>query len=821
MTRAPLRNSLALALTLTAALAVLVQSAASAGAQTFGGLGRIGEVSIKGGSEKGHLEIGETDAFVLEEGTGDFYVADRVEIENKKGEEEELTRIQKFNGKGEALAEKLINPPNAHELELRAITLNAEKHMLYVLVEGVREGTKYDNEKDAAVEILSFSTQGEELKEEKPLVEKNTLAPYSDKAKASLIEPAAIAVAVDPATHEHEILISAQQDEDTEANAQLRAVIQPVLENGTLGPRYVDSNNCLDSGEHAPGEPACEELQGEHPVSLVATQGGRALVEMQQEQLWEIPMPASGSKEVPVIPRRRFVLPSTAPAEDEVVKGFSGEEEQSDTIAYAPAGAEEGYIYAGVELSPSREAFTSGVMRLKASEHASELTIGEMGWTGGAGATSKQPRCEVPISNSMPLEVAGSAEQVDVFTGIESEEPQSGRIVSEPVIEQFGSAPGAEACGHVEVTTPTIKIGNGENLTEVKAGPEAKATLSSKVEGADALATSWKIVRRVGGKVESEETLSSSEYLGKEAVVSYTFALPGEYEITETVTTDNLATPTRQVVRNVKAVLQPITFKIEPVSALPAEGLATGTAIKLRAKLADPNESGPHLPHLQLTWRFGDGATVGPLEVEGSEGAYTAEVEHAFTSTCGGACSVTLEAKDTRGAEGHGELKLSMYTPPPTTTTTTTTTTPTTTKGNGGVLPEQVVHNPEAKIAGSTSLSVRADGAVALEVSCPAKESECAGTVTLQTVVAQSAKKHGKPKKVTVTLARGSFVVTGGASKVLTLHLSAQGRALLAHSRTLHASAVLVAHDSANVTRRTTAGVTLRLAVTKGAKKKR
>ncbi len=806
MTKAPLRNGLALALTLTAALAMLGLSAASAGALTFGGLGRIGEVSIKGGSEKGHLVLGETDAFVLEEATGDFYVADRVE-EPKK--EEELTRIQKFNGEGKVLAETLIDLPNAHELELRALALDPEKQTLYVLVDGVREGTKFDKEKDAAEAILSFSTvvHNEELEELKPLVEKKTLEPYSDKPKLSLIEPGAIAV--DPKTHE--ILISAQQDEDTsEVKRELRAVIQPVLENGTLGPRYVDSVNCLDGGSTVPVEPACEELQGEHPVSLVATQGGRALVEMQQEQLWEIPMPTSGAKEVPVIPIRRFVLPSVAPTEDEVVKGFSGEEEESDTIAYAPTGAEEGYIYTGVELSPSKEAFTSGVMLLKASEHAGELTVSEVGWTGGAGATSRQPKCEVPVSNEMPLELAGSAEQVDVFTGIESEE--NGLIVSEPVIEKFGATAGAEACGQVEVTAPTIKIGNSENVQEVKAGTEAKATLSSKVEGADALAASWKIVRRVGAKIEAEETLASPEYLGKEAAVKYTFALPGEYEIVEAVTTDNLAIATKQVVRKVKAVLPAITFKIEPASSLPPEGLSVGTEIKLQAKLADSSEAEPHL---QLTWRFGDGTTVGPQAVVGKEGKYTAVVEHAFTSTCGGVCTVTLEAKDQAGAEGHGELKLFMYTPPspPIQEPPPTTTTP----GNGGVLPEQTVHNPEAKIAGSTSLSVSARGAVTLNVSCPAKESECVGTVTLQTIVAQSAKKGGKPKKVTVILARGSFVVAGGASKVLTLHLSAQGRALLAHGHIVHGAAVVVAHDSANVQRQTTSSVTLRLA--KGAKK--
>jgi len=770
---------------------------------------------------------------VLEAATGDFYVADRIE-EPKK--EEELTRIQKFNGEGKVLAEKVINLPNAHELELRAIALDAEKKTLYVLVEGAREGTKFDNEKDAAVAILAFSTEvhSETLEELKPLVEKKALEPYSDKPKLSLIEPAAIAV--NPKTHE--VLISAQQDEDNEAKRQLRAVIQPVLENGTLGPRYVDSKDCLDRGEEVAEEPACEELShGEQPVSLVVTQGGRALVEMEQEQLWEIPTPG-GSKEVPVVPRRRFLLPSVAPTENEVVKDFSGEEEQSDTIAYSPVGAEEGTIYAGVELSPSKEAFTSGVMLLKVNEHAGGLTISEMGWTGGAGATSNQQKCKLPSSNEMPLEVAGSAEQVDVFTGIESLE--GGQIVSEPVIDKFGSSAGAEACGHVEVTTPTIKIGAAENVQEVNAGSAAKATLSSKLEGADALESSWQIVRRVGGKVEHEETLTSTvaEYLGKEAAVKYTFVLPGEYEIIETVTTDNLATPTKQVVRKVKAVVPPITFKIEPASQIPSEGFPKGSQVKLRAKLADPNETEPRL---KLTWHFGDGTTV-EQHATGAAGAYTAEVEHTFNSTCGGVCTVSLEAKDEAGGEGTAQTGIRISNKVEEEAQKKAKEVEEQKKkaeeeaaakkkaeeeerkkkegeGKTEVLHEVTVHDPEAKIAGSTSLSVGAGGAVTLQVSCPAKESECVGTVTLQAVVARSAKKGGKPKKVTITLARGSFSVAGGASKALTLHISAQGRALLAHGRTLHASAVVLAHDSANVTRQTTAGVTLRLAAKKGAKK--
>ena len=85
------------------------------------------------------------------------------------------------------------------------------------------------------------------------------------------------------------------------------------------------------------------------------------------------------------------------------------------------------------------------------------------------------------------------------------------------------------------------------------------------------------------------------------------------------------------------------------------------------------------------------------------------------------------------------------------------------------------------------------------------------GTVTLQTVISQAAKKGKKSKKVTVVLARGSLSIVGGSSKAITLHLSSQGRSLLSHAHVLHATALLAAHDSAGVTRKTLSGVTLRL----------
>jgi hypothetical protein len=120
---------------------------------------------------------------------------------------------------------------------------------------------------------------------------------------------------------------------------------------------------------------------------------------------------------------------------------------------------------------------------------------------------------------------------------------------------------------------------------------------------------------------------------------------------------------------------------------------------------------------------------------------------------------------------------------------------------------------PDAQLAG-TSLQVSASGAVTLKISCPAGESSCAGTVTLRTLsVVIAANGHAaKHKPAVLTLATGSFSVSGGAVRAVTLHLSEKARALLARMHTLRARATLLAHDLQDASHTTSTIVTLRAA---------
>jgi hypothetical protein len=234
---------------------------------------------------------------------------------------------------------------------------------------------------------------------------------------------------------------------------------------------------------------------------------------------------------------------------------------------------------------------------------------------------------------------------------------------------------------------------------------------------------------------------------------------------------------------------------------------------------------------LSVTWSFGDGTT----ETVNKPQFRTTKVQHAYATTGSKTVTETITTDNLAEPTIKVEAPIIVGTAPtsgggggggsentgggssgdgggsstPTTTTTTTTSTPgggvkgiTTTKGN-----------PAATLAGN-SLAVTPAGALTVKVSCPTGETSCAGTVTLKTLTAVAASK--KKKKAILTLASGSFSVAGGATKSVTLHLSAKARTLLAHSHVLRASATLLAHDTTGATHTTVVTVTL-----KPAKKKK
>jgi hypothetical protein len=120
---------------------------------------------------------------------------------------------------------------------------------------------------------------------------------------------------------------------------------------------------------------------------------------------------------------------------------------------------------------------------------------------------------------------------------------------------------------------------------------------------------------------------------------------------------------------------------------------------------------------------------------------------------------------------------------------------------------------PDATIA-KTSLTVGSEGALSVEVSCPAGTISCTGTITLKTLSAVSATTGHQAKRrkaAILTLAVGSFAVTAGHMATVKLRLSRKARALLARM-VLRVRATVVARDPAGSTRTTQAILTIRAA---------
>lgn len=126
---------------------------------------------------------------------------------------------------------------------------------------------------------------------------------------------------------------------------------------------------------------------------------------------------------------------------------------------------------------------------------------------------------------------------------------------------------------------------------------------------------------------------------------------------------------------------------------------------------------------------------------------------------------------------------------------------------------------PDAKLA-STFLPVSASGRVVVEVTCPIRESSCAGTVTLRTLGAFSASAldaASRPATI-LTLAKGPFTVAAGKAKKVPLRLSARARTLLARSHSLRVRATIAARDPAGASHTAQTIATLRLAKAKHGK---
>ncbi len=766
-------------------------------------------------------------AFGRDPSDGSFYVGDEIEESGKL-----FYVIQKFSSGGALLAStklmaKTKNADTAgtqarRSEALEGIAVDPQAKRLYVLLDSQREFEEEEEEEvidpqgEAAKYLYAFSTEVNNVSQElQPAAGTKTdgvlaeLNFNSKEEKVPLLQPHGIAI--DPASGG--VVIVGQQDELTVAerkggagNAEpehedLRTAVQFVNSEGTLGPRYVDHSNCLGEGNGAGGEPACEETASPETeaFSPVVSPKGRVYVEREGE-VWE--MPTSGSplaakvEEFEVEPRRLFTLTPELPSEQALLEFPLNSEVTAGRVtggsmALTEVGAKGRRLYVMTGVSG-----VAGVLSLGYEEEAdgSATAVRELGFVGGHSEAGGATQCVFPEFSNQGRWLAANGEDVFVFDAHTNvpEHPKGADVF------QFG--PGGAGCPHSSAPNLTVKVKNTEGKeVEVSSLPVGStAIFAAGVSGANATSAEWKFKNLTTSLEESATTGYQFQVTG----IEHKFEQPGEYEVTEIIQTDDLASPTLELKKQIAVAAQPLTVQF----SMPGT-VTVGKAAKFEASVSDPQETGT--AHLKYTWKFGDGS-------EHSGETTSKQFSELHTYSAEGAKTVTLTVTDGFGATGEAQHTLTVKPeekssqPPVEQPKETPKEQPKEQPNPGG---GGGTHNPDATLA-ATALSVSSAGAVALKVSCPAGESSCVGTVTLRTLNAVAAAHGGKRKhRAILMLASGSFAVAGGQVQTVTLHLSAKARALLAKAHTLRVGATLVAHDSSGATHTTQTTVTLRMAV--------
>jgi PKD repeat protein len=202
-------------------------------------------------------------------------------------------------------------------------------------------------------------------------------------------------------------------------------------------------------------------------------------------------------------------------------------------------------------------------------------------------------------------------------------------------------------------------------------------------------------------------------------------------------------------------------------------------------------------------WEWGDGSSE---NVQSSPSA-----THTYATA--GTYTVKLAVEDSNGLSSTVFAKEVTVVPAEEAHTTTTATASTSTHS------ETPPPNREPTSV-TPQTSVGTGGVLKTTVSCPASKISCAGTVQVKTATAVAAiakKGKKKPKKSQLVLGSTSFSLPGGTSETLTIHLTAQGMALLNKSKSLRVLVIISAHDSFGDPQTQMLSVTLRAPAKKSA----
>lgn len=747
------------------ALALLLLTACATAAPGRASYGELSRFGSKGTAAGQFVERPGTVAFGVDPSDNSVYVGDEPEAN--------VFRIQRLSASGTPTAETSFKLKGTTERPagIEGIAVDSVSQVIYVLATQTRreqnaEETVPDPELTAAGSLYAFSTAGEKLEPAAGTKETEgkkqgllvALHGESDKIGEALIEPRGIAL--DPV--KHEVIVMGKEDRGTVAEPSLRVALERVTAKGAIGARYVDKG----------AEPFFAE-EGEEASSPVVTSAGKVYVvggaleiagEL-VEEIDEIPSDFTSSEEpAPFVhfdPGPGFVVTFPGLPLPSMGGGLSIAPDTGNLWAFANIEREE---KPGV-FNHARGALEFG----KAGE--------EIGWTGGQTWTLKSGTAPVECAASFlghPIVAAGKEERVFVF----DTNPEA------PWVIQFG--PGGKGCPTASLSVPSAKVG-GKPVSPIP--PNAEVVFSSNVTQANAKSVEWNF-----GDGTSPVKAGNQHQVTE---ATHKFTKEGTFTVTETVESDNLATPT--LVQSLKVTVEPP----HPIAQFSSPSEAkVGQPVTFDGK----NSSDPNGETLEYSWNFGDGSAPTSSTTPTATHTYAAE----------GKYTVTLTVKETKGGlTGKAERAISVVAEKPSTGGgggtvsggSTTSGSSTTSSGSGGGGGSVAVLPYSVSLAG-TALAVSKSGTLALKVNCSGR-SNCAGTVTLRTLNAVSA---GGKRKAVLTLASASFTLAGGQVKTLPLHLSSRARQLLKRLHTLRARATIVAKDSQGSSHTTAFVVTLRAA---------
>lgn len=580
------------------------------------------------------------------------------------------------------------------------------------------------------------------------------------------------------------------------------------------------------------------------PLSPVITAQGRLLaysdlIAVHEEgQIWEIPGPAGGAPSTTEIesPGTTTVTPDKLYDEEKYsAEEFAqaGEAVGLSEMSLVGQGSGEGTLY--VNAIYRHFSGSSGApILLHLSEPAKPTEpakLTEVGLTAGAEVVTGEvaPACGILDQETSLAQIAGL--EGNKYIAFSQYQTKNGHSVE---VKEFGEGGDTTGCPTEPALTPAVSSAEGAGVRLVPVGEQvtledAIATLELGTPKYAGLARSveWVIKYRLADGDEGEEKIPVAypEPESPEVELKHTFKAVGRYEVSTVITTNDLGNPIAQASAAdvIEVVASPLTSSMNKPE--PDEIPADEGAVKLSVKVEPP--PGKKVLITNVKWSFGDGSAPEEQHPERTiEAQTTFEANHEFSRCASGSCrvEVVIEGHEADGASYSGEARASV-------------TVIESAKEKAAreaaekaqkEAAEQKQHEEEARQAeqkkheeeaqqqaeqkkheeearqqaeqkkheeeqhakgaihaymasvahGPFSVSA---GVVSIRVSCPSGGS-CSGTITLQIT---RFNKHRK--KILETIASGSFSLTGGSTKALTLHLSATVQAQLKHSRQLSA----------------------------------